>query len=257
MRTTTTLAERHLRDERAPTAATHGQGGDFPGTPYGDAVTAKSDTPVAPSQRATEAAAIAIIDDQIAFAEALGLAISLTPDLAVAGRAPDADSGFDLVMSVRPDLAVCDYRLPGTESGIDCAGRLRAAGFGEPIMILTGYPAPQVRREAESVSGPILVLSKDHSIQEIVTNFRSLISGESVGIGDHDEAAAHSLSDGELVVIEMMNNGYSAAEMAEQLHLSLHTIRARIKSMMRKLHVNSQIEAVARATRLGIVVPPR
>ena len=40
-------------------------------------------------------ASIVVIDDQLAFAEALGIAVSLTDDLAVVGRAPDAGSGVD------------------------------------------------------------------------------------------------------------------------------------------------------------------
>ena len=67
---------------------------------------------------------------------------------------------------------------------------------------------------------------------------------------------ASDLSDGELEVLELLNNGRSPADIAEDLFLSLHTIRARIKSIHRKLGVSSQVEAVAEATRMGLLVPP-
>ena len=64
------------------------------------------------------------------------------------------------------------------------------------------------------------------------------------------------LSHGELEVLELINDGVAAAQIAPALHVSIHTVRSRIKSLMRKLDVTSQIEAVAEATRLGLLVPP-
>ena len=64
------------------------------------------------------------------------------------------------------------------------------------------------------------------------------------------------LSEGELEVLEHLNQGLTPAEIAQELHLSLHTIRARTKQLYRKLGVTSQGEAIAHATRLGMLVPP-
>lgn len=70
-------------------------------------------------------------------------------------------------------------------------------------------------------------------------------------------AVSQKLSPGELEVLEMLNQGKSPAEIAGLLYLSLHTIRSRIKSTHRKLEVASQVEAIAVATRMGLLVPPR
>ena len=204
-------------------------------------------------------ASIVVIDDQLAFAEALGIAVSLTDDLAVVGRAPDAGSGVDLVLGERPDLVVCDYRLPGEVSGVDCARQLRAAGHEGPIVILTGYPAPQVHRESAGLPGAaVQVLGKDQPVQSIVESFRDAIAGHSPTpppsvAGDSNGV---SLTDAELEVLEMINAGMTAAEIASELFLSLHAVRSRIKTTLRKLDASSQIEAIATATRMGILVPP-
>lgn len=48
----------------------------------------------------------------------------------------------------------------------------------------------------------------------------------------------------------------TATEIAEQLCLSVHAIRARIRGLLQKTFSTSQLEAVTKATRAGLVVPP-
>jgi DNA-binding NarL/FixJ family response regulator len=204
-------------------------------------------------------ASIVVIDDQLAFAEALGIAVSLTDDLTVVGRAPDAGSGVDLVLLEKPDLVVCDYRLPGEVSGVECARQLRAAGHAGPIVILTGYPAPQVHRESAGLTGStVQVLGKDQPVQAIVESFRDAIAGHAptVPANAATDATGVVLTEAELEVLEMINAGMSASEIASELFLSVHAVRSRIKSTLRKLDASSQIEAIATATRMGILVPP-
>jgi len=204
-------------------------------------------------------ATVAIIEDQRAFAEALGLAISLTDDLEVVGRAPDAESGCELVLATNPDLVACDYRLSGSESGVDCVRTLRREGFQGAFVLLTGYPAPQVLREAADLPGSaVRVLSKDSEIQEIISAFRRALNGDIDLVSSRAASGDNAgLSPGELEVLELINDGLTAAEIAAKLYLSVHSIRSRIKSTLRKLDATSQIEAVAVATRRGILVPPR
>lgn len=194
-----------------------------------------------------------MIEDQTSYAEALGLAFSITPDLKLVGRAADGISGSELCENLRPDLVLTDYRLPGSDNGVAIAAKLREQGFTNPIVILTGFLVPQVLREADSIEN-VSVLSKDTPITELVTTLRRVLAGETVEtvlpLGEV------RLSPGELQVLEMLNEGLSASDIAVELHLSLHTIRARIKNCLRKLQVNSQLEATALATRLGLLVPP-
>lgn len=194
-----------------------------------------------------------MIEDQISYAEAFGLALSMTPDLDLIGRASEGVAGVDLVLAASPDLVVCDYRLPDGDTGAAIALRLREAGFEKPIVILTGFLAPQVVREAEDIEN-MAVMSKDTPISELVTGLRRVLQGDVLAPVTAQNAAR--LSAGELEVLEMLNQGLTAGEIAGTLHLSLHTIRARIKSTLRKLDANSQLEALAQATRLGLLVPP-
>lgn len=194
------------------------------------------------------------MEDQRAFADALGLALSMTPDLVVVGKAPDAESGAELVAATHPDLLVADYRLAGSETGLDLARRLREVDSKLPVVILTGYPAPQVVREATAL-GSVVVLSKNSPIVELVSAFRIILAGGKVASAEIDDP--FDLSVAELEVLELLSQGLNATQIAAKLFLSIHAIRARIKSTLRKLDVSSQLEAVAKAASLQLLVPPR
>ncbi len=201
----------------------------------------------------TSPSRILMIDDQVSFVDAFGLALSLTEDLKLIGRATNADDGVELALKYRPDLVVTDYRLPAGRTGTDLASKLRLAGFESPIVVLTGFLAPQVRREVAQLPN-VTALSKDTSVQQIVTTMRSIISGAEAEELVLDVASG--LTPAELEVLEALNTGAGPTEIAEILHLSVHTVRGRIKSIYRKLSVSSLGEAIATATRMGVLVPP-
>ncbi len=201
-------------------------------------------------------ATVAIVDDQVSYAEAIGLALSLTPDLELVGRAHDLDSALELCLQSTPDLVISDYRLPAGETGSMVAQSLRSAGYDNPIILLTGFLAPQVVREAAEISR-VDAISKDESITEIIQLVRSRVFNTAPNADPRLQASpVVTLSPGELEVLEYLNTGMTPAEIAAKLFLSLHTVRDRIKTMHRKLGVASQVEAIATATRLGLLVPP-
>jgi len=204
---------------------------------------------------ANSVANIVVVDDHVSYAEALGLAISLTPDLELAGRAHDIPSALELCDRAKPDLIISDYRLPAGETGTALAEQLRDSGVEAPIIILTGFLAPQVRREAGELSD-VDAISKDESITSIIQLIRSRVFGAELEVDPTAEVPKVVLSPGELEVLELLNTGKTPAEIAAELFLSLHTVRDRIKTMHRKLGVASQVEAIATATRLGLLVPP-
>lgn len=201
---------------------------------------------------------LVVVDDQRSFAEALKLALGLTDDLRVVGIESDAAGGLALVSSIQPELIVASYRLVGAVTGLDLARQVRESERSNeqgptPIVILTAFPAPAVVRRAREIPG-VAVLSKRSPITEIVSGLRrSADGGPSVGIMVDDP---YALSPAELEVLEYLASGYSASLIAAELHLSVHAIRARIRGLLTKTSSSSQLEAVAKATRAGLVVPP-
>ncbi len=201
---------------------------------------------------------LVVVDDQRSFAEALKLALGLTDDLRVVGIEHEAEAGLSLVESLRPQLVVASYRLIGLDSGLSLAREIREAERTSerphvPIVILTAFPAPAVIRRAREVPG-IVVLSKRSPITEIVSGLRRCADGgQTAGVSVEDP---YGLSPAELEVLEFLSAGMNASSIAAELHLSVHAIRARIRGLLTKTSSSSQLEAVAKSTRAGLVVPP-
>ena len=201
---------------------------------------------------------LVIVDDQRSFAEAIKLSLGLTDDLRVVGLAQTAEEGFSLVESTNPDLIVTSFRLTGSSTGLDLARRIRETERSDgrqfaPIVVLTAFAAPAVLRRAREIPN-VAVLSKRSAITDIVSGLRRAVDGgPSVGIVVEDP---FSLSPAEMEVLEYLSAGLNASAIAQELCLSVHAIRARIRGLLTKTGSSSQLEAVAKATRAGLVVPP-
>jgi len=201
---------------------------------------------------------LVIVDDQRSFAEALKLALGLTDDLRAVGLEQSAEDGYALIEGTRPDLVVTSYRLTGAVTGLDLAKRLRDAERSAvrpftPIAILTAFAAPAVIRRARELPN-VVVLSKRSPITEIVSGLRRAVDGgPPMGVVAADP---YSLTPAEMEVLEYLAAGLNASVISNELCLSVHAIRARIRGLLTKTDSSSQLEAVAKATRAGLVVPP-
>ena len=71
--------------------------------------------------------------------------------------------------------------------------------------------------------------------------------------GRQDRQGALGLTDRERAVLALMASGATNPEIAEQLHLSKHTIKEHTSSVYRKLGVRNRTEAVQRGQRLGLL----
>jgi LuxR family maltose regulon positive regulatory protein len=61
------------------------------------------------------------------------------------------------------------------------------------------------------------------------------------------------LSDRELQVLRLLNTPLSSTEIAEELYLSVNTVRSHIKNIYSKLDAHRRTEAIVRATELGLL----
>ena len=62
-----------------------------------------------------------------------------------------------------------------------------------------------------------------------------------------------SPSQAEIAVLRLLATELTTRQIAEELYLSPHTVRSHMRALYRKLGVNGRIEAVVRATVLGLL----
>lgn len=201
-----------------------------------------------------------LFEHQRSYSDALRLALDITEDLRVVVSDGDPELAPQLVTELGIDLVVTsNLPLPGWPA-LSIAAKLRARGDGGrkqspcvPILILTAYPTPWLVDAAKTYSN-VSVVSKQAPITDVVRGLRSAVRGDRVFLGVNVDP--FGLSRAETEVLEALVQGGTATSIAEDLHLSVHAIRARIRGVLVKTNSSSQLEAVSKTIALGVVAPP-
>ncbi len=206
---------------------------------------------------------ILIVDDHTTFAELLMGALDREPDLCTVGSAESGRRAIALCAELKPDLVVMDYHLPDG-SGVGIAALILARAPATRIVMLTGDPTPEALERAAAI-GVCAFLPKDGSLAGMLDTLRharaggflvhpSLVAQLSAQWRLHeDEPAVQTLTRRELEVLRLMSEGNDVRANALALGISENTCRGYVKSILAKLEVHSQLEAVVSATRLGLV----
>lgn len=208
---------------------------------------------------------ILVVDDHTTFAELLTGALSQEQDLRSVGVAGSVEAGVRMCASASPDVVVMDYHL-ADGNGLTASARIFAQRPGTRIIMLTGDPAQHVL-EAAAATGVCAFLPKDGSLATLLETIRGARPGTMV-VHPSLLTAARSgrspaggsvppLTQRELEVLRLMAQGHSVGTNARLLRITPNTCRGYVKAILAKLDAHSQLEAVAAATRLGLLTDRR
>ncbi|RIJ34048.1 LuxR C-terminal-related transcriptional regulator [Pontibacter oryzae] len=179
----------------------------------------------------------------------------------------EADSEEDLLQLVAthmPDVVVLDCNQPGLLEPSRFAA-LRGAVGQINLLIITDDCAKETVLETLKAGATGYVL-KICGEQEIVNAVRATARGErfmcsqvleAVFAEDATPESSHPLTPREVEIIELIAEGKSTMQIADQLFLSHHTINSHRKNILRKLKIKSPAELIVKALDLGIVKPHR
>lgn len=193
---------------------------------------------------------IVIAEDQRMLLGALGSLLNLEEDMEVVGQAKNGEEVLTLVNSLHPDVCIMDIEMPG-KSGLEAAEELK--GKGCKVVILTTFArAGYFRRAVKAgVSGYLL---KDSSSEELASSIRSVMAGRRVyapELMDDIYSEENPLTEREMDVLELVANGKNTKEIANQLSITIGTVRNYISTIMDKLGVTNRIEAITHSKEKG------
>ena len=200
-----------------------------------------------------------IVDDHEIVREGLRLTLQSEQDFKVIGEAASGKELLKLVKSTRPDVVLLDERMP-EERGIDICKRLTKQYPGIKIIILTAHAEQEDTIVQAMMAGAKGFLIKNVGIAELKRSIRAVVRGETVL--DSQVAATivnklkqptnkDSLTKQQLAIANLVAQGLTNREIAEQLFLSENTIKFHIQNIMRKLDVHNRIALVAKLMQEG------
>lgn len=208
-----------------------------------------------------------VIDDHLAFGEALAERLRLEPGFDVPSVVTTAEAARREVVSRDIDVALTDVNLPDID-GITLAKELRT--LRPDLCVVMVAASGEAEQVAEAIrAGATAWVSKDSSIDQLIDAVRAALRNETRFPGrlltdaltvllssERERVAAEEtlskLTAREIEVLACMADGLGRAEIAERLYLSPNTVRTHMQSILGKLGVHSSLAAVALGRRLKI-----
>ena len=210
-----------------------------------------------------EVITVAVVDDHTMVAEMLSFVITSQPDLRLVGTASSVAGALVLVETEQPRVVLMDFRLPDGD-GIEAVKLLLARWPETSVIMLSGSDEHDLLARAVE-AGCVGFLAKGRPVEDVLAAVRAAAKGQLVFRSDeialllgrlrHTPAReAQWLTARELEVLQLLAKGHSTDTIAEELFISVNTVRNHVSKILNKLGAHSKLEAVAIAVRDKLVV---
>ncbi|CCH69205.1 MAG TPA: response regulator transcription factor [Phycicoccus elongatus] len=200
---------------------------------------------------------VVVADDQDLVRAGLVMILGAYPALEVVGEAADGIQALDLTRRLRPDVLLVDIRMPGLD-GVEVTRRVAGPDVTDPIAVvvittfdLDEYVLGALRAGARGFllkdAGPELLVQAIHAAAAgdalIAPNVtRRLLAT----FADRAPAAPvqpiDPLTEREEEVLVLVARGWTNAEIARELYVSLSTVKSHVASLMAKLGARNRVE---------------
>jgi DNA-binding NarL/FixJ family response regulator len=191
---------------------------------------------------------ILIVDDHPVFRRGIAAMIGEQEDLTVCGEAENAQSALEAMRQLKPDLALLDISMPGT-NGIELIKLMLAEQPRLILLILSMHDESLYALRALRAGAKGYVM-KAEAMTHVIAAIRKALTGQIYVSPQFSErlvfkavqsldggmgSPVDNLSDRELEVLQLIGRGFGTREVAGELHLSVKTIethRAHIKEKL-------------------------
>ena len=209
-----------------------------------------------PSSAKKKRIRILIVDDHSVVREGLVSLVKRKSDMVVVGEGSNGREAVELWKEHRPDVTLLDLRMPVLD-GVGAIKEIRELDENAQIVVLTTYDGDEDIYRAIK-AGAKAYLLKDTARDALVETVRRVHAGETylppqLAAKLAERLSGQALSPREIEVLQRMAVGKSNKEIGAELFISEGTVKTHLKSIFSKLDVVSRTEAVATATRRGLI----
>ena len=186
--------------------------------------------------------------------------------LEVVGEAANGREALALCRRLQPDLALIDVRMPEMDGLATCRS-IKQECPATSVILITVYEKSEYLIEALK-AGAAGFLLKDITQPEVITSIRSVLRRESLlnsevvvrmlghlygETSSREELLPKQLSEREYEVLRLLVQGKTNPEIAQQLTISVGTVKIHVEHILAKLGVSDRTQAAVRATQLGLL----
>ena len=200
---------------------------------------------------------VSIVEDNRGTRESLQEILDRVPTLRCVGVHPNGEEALREIPKEQPDVVLMDINLPGM-NGIECVARLKEQLPKTQVLMLTTYEESDLIFDSlrKGASGYLLKNMPPSELIQAIEQVQAGGSPMSMQIArkvvNHFQKIRTPQSDMERLtkreqeILALLAKGFLYKEIADQLTISLSTVRAHLHTVYEKLHVQSRTEAVVK-----------
>lgn len=196
---------------------------------------------------------VLLVDDHEMVRLGVSSYLSIQEDIEVIGEAANGLIGYHLAMELRPDIILMDLVMD-TMDGIEATQKIMAEWPQAKIIIVTSFLDDEKVYPAIEAGAKSYIL-KTSSASEIAEAIRSTYQGESImqeevtqkmlqkDFEDSQFKPHDALTQRELEVLQLVAKGYSNQAIADDLFITLKTVKTHVSNILSKLEVDDRTQA--------------
>jgi NarL family two-component system response regulator LiaR len=208
---------------------------------------------------------VMIVDDHEMVRHGAAGYLEAQDDIKVVAEADSGEEAVHLVREHIPDVVLMDLVMPGMD-GVEATRKVKDISPRTQIIVLTSYHQDEHIFPALQ-AGAISYLLKDVKAEELVDAIRRAAHGEATlhpriaarvvkefRAGDPGEYRLFTdLTEREMEVLKLIAKGYTNSKIAEQLVISVGTVKGHVSNILSKLQLADRTQAAVYAWQEGIV----
>lgn len=216
---------------------------------------------------------VLLADDHHLFREGLMNILNNQADFEVVGEANDGLEALVKARKLRPELILMDVTMPGSD-GLEATQLIKREMPEVKIVMLTVSEEEEMLFEAIK-SGAQGYLLKSIRSKDLLEMLRGAVRGEaaitpSLGgrileefrrvsqqVNRDAQEEPITLTVREHDVLRLVAGGATNNEIAEQLNISIHTVKSHMRKILSKMHRDRRHAAASKAIREGLIPPAR
>jgi NarL family two-component system response regulator LiaR len=208
---------------------------------------------------------VMLVDDHNMVRKGARVYLEAQPDIVVVAETGSGEDAVRLAREQVPDVVLMDLVMPGME-GVEATRKVKDASPRTQIIVLTSYHQDEHIFPALQ-AGAISYLLKDVKAAELIQAIHRAARGEATL---HPRVAArvikqfsHSVPDGnalytelserEMEVLTLIARGYTNQQIAEELVISVGTVKGHVSNILSKLQLADRTQAAVYAWEEGLV----
>src|SRR5579872_4697764 len=209
---------------------------------------------------------VLLADDHAVLREGVKMVLEVNPGITVVGEAEDGREALDLVEKLDPDVVVMDIAMPNL-NGLEATRQIKRRFPRTQVVILTMHENQQYLVQIVKV-GAVGCVLKRAAGTELVTAVKAAARGESyfspaianmlledyrVRLRNEGRDPQELLTEREREILQLVAEGRTNQEIADQLTLSIKTIQTHRAHIMEKLDAHDRTDLVKHAIRMGMI----